>query len=288
MSDVGAMVEELIAAGTPPELAARIVAEAFVAGVSSTGHRRTEVDATAERRREWDRERKRKERGQRLPDREWYPLMHEIVKRDGGTCTYCGSGDDLTADHVVPLSRGGSNDRSNLTACCIPCNSKKGNRLVAEWLPAASTVFHPNVHPNPADEKNASLSIQDSLEIKEKKREANRGARLPDKWTPDRSDWAVARELVGEQSARAELEKFRDHWKQQPGSRGVKLDWNAAWRNWARRAAEYRGKGNGKNPQGGGSAIDAWDRLRAKAAGDDRDEGQDAFLLLPPGPIPRS
>ena len=93
---------------------------------------------------------------------------------------------------------------------------------------------------NSADTENAPLSIERKKEEKEgRKRETTRAARLPVGWTPTTQDLAVADQLLGEPKARSELEKFRDHWAQQPGQRGVKLDWNAAWRNWARRAAEY-------------------------------------------------
>jgi hypothetical protein len=33
-----------------------------------------------------------------------------------------------------------------------------------------------------------------------------------------------------------EFEKFRDYWIAQPGQKGVKLDWDATWRNWCRNA----------------------------------------------------
>ena len=62
MSDIGAMVEELVTAGTPPAVAARIVAEAFTAGVASAVVRGQSADISAENRREKDRERKRIER----------------------------------------------------------------------------------------------------------------------------------------------------------------------------------------------------------------------------------
>jgi 5-methylcytosine-specific restriction endonuclease McrA len=70
----------------------------------------------------------------RLPEREWWPLRHRILERDSHTCNYCGAQDErMCADHVVPLSRGGSNDESNLVACCLPCNSSKADRLLDEW-----------------------------------------------------------------------------------------------------------------------------------------------------------
>ena len=63
MSDIGDMVAELINSGCAPEVAAAVVARAFVAGATSTGIPRIPVDETAEKRRAYDRERKRKSTG---------------------------------------------------------------------------------------------------------------------------------------------------------------------------------------------------------------------------------
>lgn len=49
-------------------------------------------------------------------------------------CHYCGSDTDLTRDHVVPRSRGGSNDPENIVYACRSCNAAKGNRTPEEWL----------------------------------------------------------------------------------------------------------------------------------------------------------
>jgi hypothetical protein len=42
---------------------------------------------------------------------------------------------------------------------------------------------------------------------------------------------------------------FRDHWIAQPGSKGVKLDWAATWRNWVRKEgpAKINGAAHGKS-----------------------------------------
>lgn len=70
----------------------------------------------------------------RLPEREWWPLRNSILERDGYVCRYCGDQPErMCADHVIPLSRGGSNDETNLVACCLPCNSSKCDRLLDEW-----------------------------------------------------------------------------------------------------------------------------------------------------------
>lgn len=63
MSDIGAMVAELIAAGCAPEVAAKVVASAFVAGVTSANSTGIPVDRVAEKRRAYDRERKRNSTG---------------------------------------------------------------------------------------------------------------------------------------------------------------------------------------------------------------------------------
>jgi hypothetical protein len=69
-----------------------------------------------------------------MNDYAWRKLRQEIFDRDGSECQYCGSFDDLTCDHIVPLIRGGTNDHDNLTTACRSCNSSKGDKLVEEWV----------------------------------------------------------------------------------------------------------------------------------------------------------
>ena len=59
----------------------------------------------------------------------------EVWERDGEVCTYCGSTEDLTLDHVVPLSRGGTHALANLRVACRSCNSSKGAKELDEWIP---------------------------------------------------------------------------------------------------------------------------------------------------------
>jgi 5-methylcytosine-specific restriction endonuclease McrA len=47
-------------------------------------------------------------------------------------CVYCG-GPFEHVDHVIPASRGGTDDPDNLVPACTPCNTSKGNKLLAEW-----------------------------------------------------------------------------------------------------------------------------------------------------------
>ena len=62
-----------------------------------------------------------------------------LFARDDYSCVYCGrhrgqlkGRQFLTRDHVVPLSRGGTNEWCNVVTSCSPCNNRKGNRLAAE------------------------------------------------------------------------------------------------------------------------------------------------------------
>ena len=52
-----------------------------------------------------------------------------VFARDDWTCQYCGSRSDLTVDHVIPRSKGGSSEWENIVACCATCNRRKADRL---------------------------------------------------------------------------------------------------------------------------------------------------------------
>lgn len=59
----------------------------------------------------------------------------EIFKRDGFKCHYCGStpiSSILHVDHILAVSRGGTNEPDNLITACSTCNSGKGNRKLSE------------------------------------------------------------------------------------------------------------------------------------------------------------
>lgn len=57
---------------------------------------------------------------------------NRIYKRDNCECVYCGSKKQLTLDHIMPKSRGGTNDWMNLVTSCFKCNLKKSNRTPEE------------------------------------------------------------------------------------------------------------------------------------------------------------
>ncbi len=72
-----------------------------------------------------------------------------LFARDGYRCQFCGWSPNqlrhrecLTRDHLIPLSRGGTNDWTNVTTACSSCNTRKGNRLPEECGMRLRTTPH--------------------------------------------------------------------------------------------------------------------------------------------------
>lgn len=53
-------------------------------------------------------------------------LRHEVYAADGWKCVYCQSKKLLEVDHIIPIAKGGTDDRENLQTLCRPCNRRKG------------------------------------------------------------------------------------------------------------------------------------------------------------------
>lgn len=78
-----------------------------------------------------------------------------LFARDDYQCQYCGRRanelkprESLTRDHLIPMSRGGTNEWSNVVTACSSCNTKKANRMPAEigMLPLHQPVEPHFVH----------------------------------------------------------------------------------------------------------------------------------------------
>jgi 5-methylcytosine-specific restriction endonuclease McrA len=71
-----------------------------------------------------------------VPRRLLRPNRRNLLLRDDHTCQYCGfmgAAAELTVDHIVPMSRGGSGDRwDNLVVACKRCNWRKANHRPEE------------------------------------------------------------------------------------------------------------------------------------------------------------
>jgi 5-methylcytosine-specific restriction endonuclease McrA len=98
----------------------------------------------------------------RMPRKEVKFTRHNIFERDKNTCQYCGKHFDrkeLNLDHVIPRDKGGVTSWENIVCSCIPCNTRKGNRLPHEigmrlirkperpkWRPFVHITFDSHVH----------------------------------------------------------------------------------------------------------------------------------------------
>lgn len=66
-----------------------------------------------------------------------YSKFSKWTKTQPKVCKYCGEdcSSNYHVDHVIPLSKGGKHDLSNLTIACQTCNISKGNKSLEEWEP---------------------------------------------------------------------------------------------------------------------------------------------------------
>lgn len=55
-------------------------------------------------------------------------IRKKVFVRDGKFCKHCESKENLSMDHIIPVSKGGENSLENLQVLCKSCNSRKGNR----------------------------------------------------------------------------------------------------------------------------------------------------------------
>lgn len=65
--------------------------------------------------------------------------LAELIERDGPICIWCGRElwpGDLTAEHLLPRSRGGRGVPENLAVACRACNRRRRTRPVAGYVRA--------------------------------------------------------------------------------------------------------------------------------------------------------
>jgi len=78
------------------------------------------------------------------------PLTNrELFRRDHHMCLYCGrehTDDELTRDHVMPMSKGGRDHWANVVTACRRCNTHKGNQTPEQAnMPLLAIPYIPNL-----------------------------------------------------------------------------------------------------------------------------------------------
>ena len=98
----------------------------------------------ASRDRNKEKQRPKKNERQRLRNRQktrkFYVSQRELEKLYSQPCHACGSTEQPSIDHIIPLALGGHHSIGNLWTLCRPCNSSKGARLLVEWRLRRSLV----------------------------------------------------------------------------------------------------------------------------------------------------
>jgi len=77
--------------------------------------------------------------GEKITAEEWQSVLRQF----DGKCACCGSCNDVSMDHVIPLSKGGRHAIENIQPLCRSCNSKKRTKEVDyrdKWKPAGETI----------------------------------------------------------------------------------------------------------------------------------------------------
>ena len=69
-----------------------------------------------------------------INSRRFLILPKELKKIYNSGCFKCGSNENQSLDHIVPISRGGNHSVGNIMTLCKNCNASKGNKYLVQWL----------------------------------------------------------------------------------------------------------------------------------------------------------
>lgn len=68
-----------------------------------------------------------------LAEKKYLILDKELRKIYNSPCFKCGSTENQSLDHIIPISRGGNHSVGNIMTLCFTCNASKNAKLLSEW-----------------------------------------------------------------------------------------------------------------------------------------------------------
>ena len=168
---------------------------------------------------------------------------------------------------IMPISKGGNSDKSNLQLLCLPCNRSKRTKVgkPAEQVATQNQQYSYDRH---SLEGETERELELELEIEAALPSASpqpltvvskRGSRIQSTWKASEEMIQFCRTERPDLNPLAVEAEFLDYWSAQPGQRGVKLDWDATWRNWVRRQRA------GPKPNGQSKTMQALDNIERQA-----------------------
>jgi hypothetical protein len=129
----------------------------------------------------------------------------------------------------------------------------------------ARKLPHGNGRALPDQDQDQDQDSKKETSLRDAKKNGSKGnaSRIPDDFalTPEREACARAERL----DPRRTLSEFVDHWRAASGPNSRKCDWDATWRNWCRRAQNFKPRTNGHLTPVRDDAA-AWAELRARAS----------------------
>ena len=159
------------------------------------------------------------------------PLDVEEVSRQIRMRTHCDCIAIVLREYFKRTDDGYISDRVQHELSRAAEKSSKA-RLSAEarW----STKKTNNANALPTQSERNAIPIHQDTNTPIHQGRATRGSRLPADWKPDAelAEWSKSERP--DLNLRKVLEEFRDYWTSVAGSKGVKLNWDATWRNWVR------------------------------------------------------
>jgi len=87
-------------------------------------------------------------------------LRFQILSRDSFSCVYCGKNGfetELEVDHVVPKSKGGSDDPTNLVTSCFECNRGKSSASMSDVVSTEILISNTNALAKMAEAEAAKI-----------------------------------------------------------------------------------------------------------------------------------
>lgn len=196
----------------------------------------------------------------------------EIFDRDGRKCLECGATERLSLDHIIPRSKGGTNDDDNLKTLCVSCNARKRNRDAASSSQGQVNVnaASPSVLGLPSSDigvlsSGNPLSLSETSPLEGDSPSPFKGEGDPDVWpewysmlwgvegfkaTYGASEkWRAAHD-ISEEVALDKAYALRDWWPRQAPRRRKEGNPYSTWQHWCREAAKTGRAPPGKNGTG--------------------------------------